>query len=121
MTMRTRTKFLLAGIAGITVLIACFASFLDSTGGGVVRERFSSYSEAMDKGALIHGMVPAFLPNSATEITAERNIDLDTLTVEFAFGSDFDSFLFRQKRDNHPLPTNILAQTSFSNSDSNRL
>jgi hypothetical protein len=103
------------------VSIFILAKFLASAGGEVVQEKYLSHSEAISEGAFIQGMVPSFLPKSATKIIAERNVDLDTLTVDFVFESDFDAFLVGKKKTSLPLPTRVLEKTSLSDIDINEL
>lgn len=119
--MRIRKKVLFIGLSGMAVFLLILAKLPEFMDGGVVKEKYSSYHDAMSKEAIAHGMVPDFLPISATEIVAERNIDLDSLEVEFVFGSDFDGFLSGQKKNSRPLPGRVFEDTSLSEVDIGRL
>jgi hypothetical protein len=117
--MNVRTKMLV--VFGVTISLVIFAKIIMSMFDSVIRERYSSYSVAVDNGAHVHGMVPDFLPRSATQIVAERDLDSDTLKVEFSFDGDFDSFLFAKSKKNMALPMDILDGTSLGKVDVDRL
>jgi hypothetical protein len=49
-------------------------------------------------GVIERGIVPGFLPNSASDIHVEANLDGGGVVVKFAFGADLDAFLAAQKQ-----------------------
>lgn len=117
--MRTRRNMLI--ICGLAIFLVVIAKLFMHMADSVVQERYASYSDAIDKDAHIHGMVPVFLPRSATQIIAERDLDSDTLKVEFVFKNDFDGFLSEQSKKSMILPIGILDRTSLSEVDIDRL
>ena len=117
--MRTRSIILI--IFGFTIFLIVLAKLFMHMTDSVIRERYASYSEAINRKAPIHGMVPDFLPRSATKIIAARDLDSDTLTVEFSFENDFDDFLSGQKKNSMSLPMGILDGTFLSEVDIDRL
>ena len=52
---------------------------------------FSTYADAKSRGALERGWLPEFLPDSATEIREEHDIDSNELWVTFNFGEEFQA------------------------------
>lgn len=65
----------------------------------MVVEQYTSYSNATQREAFSHGMIPDFLPESAKNIVSRRDLDLNTLEVIFDYsGDEFVKFLGRQKK-----------------------
>lgn len=118
--MRMRSGVLLIGLGGV-VAIVCIVFVLLAITSNEVRERYSSYSDAVDRDAEAHGMVPPFLPNSAVGIVAERDLDADTLIVEFTYGDDFDVNSVGLKKSSASLPDETLESTSLGKVDVDRL
>ena len=59
-----------------------------------VEAKYESYQDATSANAAAHGMVPEFLPKSASRIVAWRNIDQNVTLAEFTYDpADFDAFL----------------------------
>lgn len=114
--MRKRTKILLLGFGGVSAS-ACILAGLLAVSGNVIRERYSSYSDAANKDAEAHGMVPTFLPRSAIAIAAKRDLDADTLIAEFTYGDDFDINLSGLSKSSTSLPAEILEATSLDGID----
>ena len=117
--MKIQGKILLvcAGAISLIAIIKTSMYVADS----VVKKKYSSYSEVVDDEAIIHGMAPDFLPRSATKISAVRDLNADTLQVEFSFGNDFDGFLSEKKKARMSWPIAILDETSLSRVDVDRL
>ena len=61
-------------------------------------------------------MIPDFLPESATGIVSERDVESDTLIAEFSYGEDFDWFVMRNATNKMSIPTKILDGTSLEGS-----
>ena len=69
--------------------------------------KFRSYQEAATAGVIERGIVPRFLPLSASEIHVEANLDGGGVVVKFAFGPDFDTFLTKQKQSPGVTPKSL--------------
>lgn len=110
------TKVVLIAAAAVAVIVfAVFVSLVVSS--NVIGERYSSYSDAVRNEAAAHGMVPDFLPWSATDIVAKRDLDADTLIVEFNYGNDFNASLLGLRKGRVSLPIEVLEATSFGKGD----
>lgn len=111
--MKVQKKMVIYWISGAALLLlgAYFLQFF--IGDGTVLEKYSSYSEAYEREALAHGMIPDFLPKSATRIISERDVESDTLIAEFTYGEDFDEFVMRSATKNMSIPMSVLDGTSL--------
>jgi hypothetical protein len=118
--MNRRIFFLLSGATAL-ISIALFLKQFLLPNNDIIKQVFPSYSDANLANAFSHGMIPDFLPKSSTQISSERNIDLDTLVVSFNFGNDFNDFLSKQKKQGNPPPQSIIEQTPFSDISADRL
>lgn len=78
----------------ITAALLGFVYFIPSR--DVVEEKYETYADAVNRNALEHGMIPDFLPKSASRIISIRNIDLNIYSCEFSYGDDFSDFLSSQ-------------------------
>lgn len=95
--MRLRTILLYVGSGLIVGFVVLVVGILMQPARDVVEESFETYYQAVNKGALENGLIPDFLPKSATRIIARRNIDLNTTLVEFSYKEeDFAAFLAMQ-------------------------
>jgi hypothetical protein len=88
------SRTLLVSVALLFASLLAGAVLLWVGGNDTVEARYESYSEAALANAAAHGMVPDFLPRSASRIVAWRNLDLNIALTEFTYDpADFDAFL----------------------------
>jgi hypothetical protein len=102
--MKFKTVVIALG-AMIFIAVAAIYLLLYFIPSDVVDAAYVNASDAFEKNAIDHGMVPDFLPKSATQILASRNIDLNWTITEFSYSEDFVEFLEKQKK--FKLPSNI--------------
>lgn len=102
-----------AGLAVVFIIFYCLLVQLSAL--DTVELEFESYDKTQKAGAIERGLIPKFLPLSATDIHAVANLDGGGVVVKFSFGGDFEEFLATQERLRGVTPKSL----KFNASDGN--
>jgi hypothetical protein len=107
--MKSSKTFFVLCVAGATTLsvmalIMLFIVLVASILSDEVTEVYANASDAQENDALARGIVPDFLPESATQIISTHYIEARQVFVEFSYAEDFMDFLVTQKAIKTPPP-----------------
>ncbi|MCI4625369.1 MAG: hypothetical protein L3V56_05340 [Candidatus Magnetoovum sp. WYHC-5] len=69
----------------VIFLIILTLTYCDTYNFDVEENFYQTYSEAIEKGAVKRGWIPAFFPPDATKIFERHNIDSNEITIKFNY------------------------------------